>query len=240
MVIEIDKGKAPCLFVSLPILGMLLIHCGLLEELKEAGSTGPARWATEVAAVEYGEDAAFGQSDFPNVVLGPPSGGGTQQSSLDVLSLGDGGSITLGFGADHCVLDGQGHDLTVVENVFYIAGDRDNRFIETAKVAVSQDGEQFLEFPSSYDTELDLGDPLRYVGFAGVEPTLEGESPDTVGGDRFDLAQVGLAWARYVRITDTDGDPEDPGDKVGGGYGQAGFDLDAVGAIHLGSGGQCQ
>jgi hypothetical protein len=73
-----------------------------------------------------------------------------------------------------------------------------------------------------------------------VEPTLEGDTPDTVGGDRFDLAKVGLTWARYIVITDTAGNPKDPGDEIGGGYGQAGFDLDAVGAIHLGSGSQCQ
>ncbi|MBZ0147205.1 MAG: hypothetical protein K8F62_06630 [Pseudorhodoplanes sp.] len=50
-----------------------------------------------------------------------------------------------------------------------------------------------------------------------------------VGGDAFDLAEVGLSAAKYVRITDVDGDPEDPGDAFAGG-----FDLDAVAALHSG------
>jgi len=45
----------------------------------------------------------------------------------------------------------------------------------------------------------------------------------TAGGDAFDLADVGLAEARYVRITDR-------GD-LGGLAGV--FDLDAVGIVNL-------
>ncbi len=215
--------------------------CGLLEEDEEAmepaGESGG--WATEVADVTYGEDAGFGQGLMPGVVLGPPQGAGTYMGSLDVLSLGVGGSITLSFGPDACVLDGSGDDLVVLENVFYVAGDGTNRFIETARVAVSRNGTDFVEFPTEVDAALSPGDPNRYSGFAGVEAVLEGDTPATVGGDRFDLEKVGLPWIRFIRITDTAEDPWDAGDEFGTGYGKAGFDLDAVGAIHLGQGKEC-
>jgi hypothetical protein len=204
-------------------------------------------WAAEVVGVSYGEDAGFGRANFPQVVLGPPKGAGSSQGSLDVLSLGQGGTITVGFGPGRCILDAEGDDFTVLENVFFIAGDSQNRFIETAFVEVSQDGITFTRFPTWVDeskpcTREDAshcGDPARYRGFAGVELTLPGDSPAEVGGDRFDLARIGLGWARYVRITDTAGDPWDAGEAFGTGYGKAGFDLDAVGAIHRGEGEEC-
>jgi hypothetical protein len=63
----------------------------------------------------------------------------------------------------------------------------------------------------------------------GVDPLDAAVS----GGDPFDLAAVGLAWASHVRITDVAGAVSDPGDlpqfnvPPGGG-----FDLDAVAALH--------
>ena len=46
------------------------------------------------------------------------------------------------------------------------------------------------------------------------------------GGDSFDLADVGLGWARYVRI--------EAADHVNGPFGpdNAGFDLDAMVAVN--------
>jgi hypothetical protein len=177
---------------------------------------------------------------MPGVVLGPSSGTGTGAQSLDVVSLGSGGSITVGFAPDGCAVDLAGDDLAVLENAFYVAGEEDNRFVEAGRVEVSQDGIVFFEFPSSVDEARRLGDPLRYTGFAGVEPVYAGALPGEVGGDRFDLADMGLGWIRYVRITDVNGDPEDPGDVMSVGYGMNGFDLDAVGAIHFARGDACR
>jgi hypothetical protein len=243
----IAKPSRECGF-GIFLVGVLFFFlssaCGLLEEdVDSAESNGPVEstgWATSVVEVVYGEDASFGQGLMPDVVLGPPSGAGTMSGSLDVLTLGLGGTITLGFGQNACILDLEGDDLTVLENVFFVAGDGSDRFIETARVAVSQDGEEFYTFPTSVDDELPLGDPDRYQGFAGVEAVMPGDQPDEVGGDRFDLAEVGLEWVRYVRVTDTNQDPWDPGDEFGIGFGKAGFDLEAIGAIHLGRGGDCQ
>jgi len=234
--------RAGVLLWTLPALVMW--GCGALEQDK-AVDVNPAPacgvgWASRVLAVNYGEDATFGQSQMPGVVLGPSSGTGTGAQSLDVVSLGAGGSITVGFSTGCCALDGDGDDLAVMENVFFIAGDESNRFIEAARVAVSQDGIEFYEFPTSVDETLPLGDPQRYSGFAGVEPVYPGELPGGVGGDRFDLADVGLPWIRFVRITDANGAPEDPGDIMSMGYGMNGFDLDTVGAVHAGSGDECE
>ena len=44
-----------------------------------------------------------------------------------------------------------------------------------------------------------------------------------MGGDPFDLADVGLSEVRFIRITDLTGEGQSP---------IAGFDLDAVGLIN--------
>jgi len=242
-----SRGVFSGLTAGAILLALAASGCGMLEDDDEnpAGGGTPvdpaygAGWSVQVVQTSYGEDATFGQGSMPGVVLGPSSGTGTGTQSLDVVSLGSGGSITVGFGEDGCVVDLDGDDLVVLENPFYIAGEETNRFVEAGFVEVSQDGRQFFAFPWSADDSRLLGDPERYQGLAGVEPVLPGDDPDEVGGDRFDLSALGLAWIRYVRITDADGDPEDPGDIMSVGYGMNGFDLDAVGAIHFGQGEAC-
>ncbi|HEY3665920.1 MAG TPA: hypothetical protein VGL19_07975, partial [Polyangiaceae bacterium] len=61
------------------------------------GSACPSRFATSVVSFTAGPGPTFGQSALPGVVLGPPKGGGLNMGSLDVVTLGNGGSITLGF-----------------------------------------------------------------------------------------------------------------------------------------------
>jgi len=224
--------------------------CGMLEEdQKQAaandltGTGSQPGWAVEVVQAEVGDDGGFGAGGMPGVVLGPSNGAGDGTQGTDVLSLGQGGSITLSFGSGSCVLDQGGDDLVVMENVFFVGGDPANRFIETGRVALSQDGVNFVEFPASVNEALRPGDPNRYPGYAGLEAVYPASDPDEAGGDRFDLAGLtppGLTWARYLRITDTAGDPEDPGDLVGPGYGKSGFDLDAVAVLHIGQGEECE
>ena len=61
-----------------------------------------AVYASSVEALELGEGAGYNEDKLPDIVLGPPRGGGMLKGSLDVLSLGSGGEIVLGFG-DHGV-----------------------------------------------------------------------------------------------------------------------------------------
>ncbi|MCA9521516.1 MAG: hypothetical protein KC609_11110 [Myxococcales bacterium] len=184
--------------------------------------------------VTPGSGAGFGSVER---IYGPPSStssGGT----LDVLSLGNGGEIVIDLG-DRVLVDGPGSDFIVHENPFYAGGDPNNPYAEVAIVAVSQDGTTYFTFSFDYDPS---GKTVRerFVGFAGIDPA----------GDRFDLADVGLSWARFIRISDAgiqrDDSPtpairdnddqflDDPGNLCCGGTSQ-GFDLDAITLLHLGS-----
>ncbi|RDV38982.1 cell surface protein [Bradymonadaceae bacterium TMQ3] len=182
-------------------------------------------YASEVVSFTPGEGAGYGEQALPDVVLGPPQGKGELAASLDVLSLGDGGEIVLGFG-DRVIVDGPGADFVVFENPFYADGDPEQVFAELGEVSVSEDGETWVHF--ACDSTPDDAPP--YTGCAGWTPTQEYDalehptlSLDLTGGDGFDLADVGLSRARYVRIRDVWG--------VGASPGQ-GFDLDAVGILN--------
>src|ERR1700690_1444011 len=61
-----------------------------------AGATCPSRFATSVESFTAGPGPTTGQAELPDIVLGPPKGGGAGKGSLDVVTLGNGGSITLG------------------------------------------------------------------------------------------------------------------------------------------------
>jgi hypothetical protein len=179
-------------------------------------------YAREVVSLARGPNAGFGQAGYPQIVLGPPMGAGLQAGSLDVLSLGVGGSIVLGFG-DYDLVDGPGADLIVFENAFWPGGDSSQAFAEPAEVAVSSDGETWHVF--------DCNPSGSRRGCAGVAPVLSYDAlevypldPELTGGDRFDLEDLGLERARYVRITDL---------SASGDGNNAGFDLDAVGLVHF-------
>jgi hypothetical protein len=175
-----------------------------------------------VVSFTPGEGAGFGQSSMPGVVLGPPRGGGANAGSLDVVSLGRGGSIVLAF--ERAIVDGPGPDLIVYENAFVV--DERTAFREAGIVAASEDGETFVEWPCAADDEA-----ANFPGCAGVTPSLSSPAngvdptdPARAGGDAFDLADIGLAQARFVRITD--------GGHNRYGAPSGGFDLDAVAVVH--------
>ncbi|MBI4209053.1 MAG: hypothetical protein HY538_05025 [Deltaproteobacteria bacterium] len=204
-------------------------------------------FAVGVVSFVPGSNAGFGSDEFPEIVLGSPQGGGDGAGSTDVLSLGDEGEIVLDFG-DQVIVDKEGIDFTVFENPFFAGGNPDSIFVEAGIVSVSQDGVIWCAFPFDLDPTLSITNPARYQGFAGVQPVYADESgdpnpfdPSVSGGDSFDLASIGLSWARYLRITDpgfqktadADGDLiEDAGDHVMG-PGQGGFDLDAIAALYV-------
>lgn len=183
-------------------------------------------YASSVESFEAGPNAGFNQDKLPGIVLGPPLGKGTSSGSYDVLSLGAGGEIVLGFG-DLAIVDGPGPDLVVFENAFWPGGDASMVFAELGEVSVSEDGETWLTFACD-----SVGDGEgNFKGCAGVTPTLVYDAatlipldPTLSGGDAFDLADVGLTRARFVKIRDLETQPA--------GGNTTGFDLDAVGAIH--------
>lgn len=170
-------------------------------------------------------EATFGQNKLPGVVLGPPVGGGLKKGGMDVLALGCGGSVTLFMDAPG-IVDGPGADFIVFENAFESGM---ITFREPARVLVSADGVDWRSFPCDPAEE----EPL---GCAGVSPVLSAPDnevdptdPAVAGGDAFDLADVGLATARYVRLIDV-GLEHFPDETWCGGL-AGGFDLDAIAAV---------
>ena len=163
-----------------------------------------------------------GASFDPDPAIGPPTGGGLSQGSMDVVSLGTGGTLTVQM--DPAVVDGAGADLLVCENAFYVTGTLQS-FVEAAFVEVSSDGQHFARLSSNYtgpDSPLPIFTgihPARYRGFAGVMPVMahppEVDPLDVTaaGGDLFDLHELvadplvqadllDLDDIRFVRIVD--------------------------------------
>lgn len=184
----------------------------------------PGPYASEVVDFSPGPGAGYGQSRLPGVVLGPPVAVSTSQGSADVLSLGRGGEIVLGF-SGRAIADGPGADFIVFENAFLIGGVAGAVFSEPGEVSVSADGLDWRVFPCAPEGS----DPG--AGCAGWTPTEPFDAasmgpldPALTGGDAFDLADAGLGIARFVRIRDVGTDDAAP---------SAGFDLDAVGVVHF-------
>ena len=175
-------------------------------------------FADAVISFSPGEGAGYGQDSYPTVVLGSPEAPGTGGGSLDVLSLGKQGEIVLAF-TDYGLVDGEGPDLLVFENPF-------TGWYEPGRVAVSDDGINWMEWPCDPADASGVypgcaGVALVYANSSnGIDPT----DPATAGGDAFDLADLGITQARYVRIQD--GGLADYSGNSGG------FDLDALAVIH--------
>lgn len=184
-----------------------------------ASALAQSRFATSVA--NYTPGTGTGAFADPSKLLGGPQGGGFDQGSFDVCTLGVGGSATLAF--DVVIADGPGADLSVFENALTFAG---AVFSEVAWVEVSTDGVNFARFPNRYAGP-STGLPGftapwgTYSGLTGGAPTLANVATNSIdplnpvvsGGEAFDLADlqldplvqngtVNLAQVNFVRIVD--------------------------------------
>jgi hypothetical protein len=170
-----------------------------------------------------------------------------------VVSLGDGGSITLGF--DYAIANGVGPDFCVFENGFGV-GER--VFGELAYVEVSSNGTDFFRFPSVSLTPADPAAGDQVPTFGTIDPTdvhnLAGKH-GAMTGTPFDLAELAgispllnVNRVTCVRITDVVGRIDTAGgyvpalDSLGNAindpyptpFTSGGFDLDAVGVLQMG------
>jgi hypothetical protein len=197
------------------------------------------RFVTGVVSFQPGTCAGFGASSLPQVVEGPPVGGGSDHGSTDVVSLGGGGSIVVSF-APNAIVDGPGPDFIVFENPFWVSGNPDDVFAEPGEVSVSDDGVAWQTFPCNPTI-----DPNSAHG-TGVSPPygqcagwhavysspgngISPADPSVAGGDAFDLADLGVTHARYVRIVDRTLEAcPDSGARPD----NNGFDLDAVSIVN--------
>ena len=188
-------------------------------------------WAN--AFLNYFPDPNVSQTfKTPEGALGPADATRFHNSNTTtIVTLGDGGSITLSFATS--ILDTDGFDLVVFENGISTTAGRG--FFELAFVEVSTDGIVFLRFPARSTTPT----PTSPYLFLELDPTnldgLAGKYPATYGTP-FDFAWLGLTSVSHVRIVDIlgngatlDADGKqlfDPHPTSG----SAGFDLDAVAA----------
>lgn len=175
----------------------------------------------------------------------------TPSDPYEVVSLGNAGSITVGFAKP--IVAGNGPDFAVFTNKFKIAdGVPNDYFLELAYVAVSSDGVNFFTFPSVSVTPT----ATQVGGFSALDPTniydLAGK--DIAGyGTPFSLKELAgvsplldLNHIVAVRITDVIGniDPnhaavsrDSKGNIINAPYptpyASSGFSLDAVAVLNV-------
>lgn len=187
-------------------------------------------WADAVAEVSLGAGVVDPWRDA-TAALGPADG------TMGVVSLGEGGTITLTFARPFG--DGPGPDLAVFENGF------SDDFLELAWVEVSSDGTHFERFDSAYLGEEPLGayDPQpaeQLSGLAGKYRQRFG-TPFDLADLRFRAAvrdgTLDLRRVTHVRVVDIVGDGS-ARDSFGRTIWDpfptresAGFDLDAVAVL---------
>jgi hypothetical protein len=166
--------------------------------------------------------------------------GPAEGSSVDVVSLGDGGMATLTFAQP--ITNGPGPDFAVFENAL------DNTFLELGFVEVSSDGVHFFRFPAHSEVQTATqvssfgATDCRYVN------NLAGKYRQGFGTP-FDLsdlpvdALLNLDAITHVRVLDVIGAVEEEfgthdsqgnmvNDPFPTAFASGGFDLDAVGVIH--------
>lgn len=186
-------------------------------------------WAKRHSEVVYGSDVDMTWRT-PEKAYGPATG-----QAMDIVCLGNGGSITLTF--EHPIRDGAGADFAVFENSF------SNGFLELAFVEVSSDGVHFVRFPSVSLTSSAVGpfattmDPTNLSGLAGKYRAGFGTPFDLSNlPDDPLLDRENVLFVRIVDLVgggsakDSSGRPiYDPTPVIGSG----GFDLEAVGVFHF-------
>ena len=193
---------------------------GLVDAPIEVIPDGTDIFADAIVSFLPGPDAGHGSEALPDIVLGSPEGSEGAAGSLDVLSLGESGEIILEM-TDLGIVDGPGADLLVFENPF-------RGWFEAGVVAVSEDGILWHEWACDATNVADAypgcaGTATVYLNStSGIDPT----DPEAAGGDAFDLADLGLERARFVRIRDTGENDHGYGGTSGG------FDLDAIAAAN--------
>jgi len=199
-----------------------------------------SRFVTSVVSFAPTDCAGFGVASMPGIVEGPPVGGGTTHGSIDVVSLGSGGSIVVSF-APNAIVDGPGPDFIVFENPFWIAGSSSEVYAEPGEVSVSDDGVTWTTFACTPVVDPQVTDGTGtgppygacagwHVVYSTPQDGVSPLDPAVAGGDAFDLADIGVTHARFVRIVDRTSEtcPEAGAQKPT----TNGFDLDAVAIVN--------
>jgi len=212
-------------YILLVILGITFINNNLFSQMVKGQGIDTVYSFKPGTGQNGGQDP----QDYPKNIFGFPDSTAREDFQASdpsqILSIGMGGEIIVGF-KNLEIVDGPGPDFTVFENAFLNPVTK-RIFAEPAKIAVSDDGIHFVEFPF---------DSLTLKGCAGVTPTygnMNPLNPKESGGDKFDLSDIGLSKISYIKITDICqmilDNPKHPYyDPI-----ITGFDLDAVFGLHL-------
>ncbi len=195
-------------------------------------------WAIDCALVRGPKDIAKPDSGLAEFGI---AGDGTGLPGQGIVSLGDGGTATLRFSG--YVYDGAGPDFAIFENSF------SDDFLELGFVEVSSDGQNFYRFESVSLTQ----DTAQVNGFGSLDATdihnLAGKYRADYGTP-FDLEEMAgvpgldIDSITHIRIIDVigtidtsyasrDGAGRIINDPYPTNFESGGFDLDAVGVIHL-------
>jgi len=199
-------------------------------------------WASQCQLLRGWQDIA--NKSLGKTTVGDPSKAIGKAGSA-VVSLGDSGVAILQF--DGYIYDGVGPDFAVFENAFKDRNGGD--FLELAFVEVSSDGENYFRFPAH-----SLTDTTKAVGsFGSIDPT---EINNLAGkyyanyGTPFDLAELkgipelNIQRITHVKLVDVVGTLNESfatkdtanrtiNDPYPTAFPSGGFDLDAIGVIHL-------
>lgn len=198
-----------------------------------AESVAIVAWASVVENYTAGGGVIEEWRDSSNA-LGPAEG-----NSFDIVSLGEGGTLTVGF--EQPISDGLGADFVLFENSF------SDTFLEFAFVEISSDGETFVRFDSASQTRDAVGqfggvDP-EHIGALGGKYRQGWGTPYDLGALRqrreVVTGELELMAIRYVRLVDVVGDG-----TVFDSFGRpiydptptaesTGFDVDAIGVLHV-------
>ena len=199
-------------------------------------------WATTVQDLTRGPlNIANPGGGLASFGSGASALGPTGIDTTAVVSLGDGGHITLGFAQP--ITDGPGYDFAVFENGL------SDTFLELGFVEVSSDGNNFFRFPS-----ISLTPTATQVGsFGALDPTNLNDIAGKyrVGfGTPFDLQELSgvsplldINDVKFVKIVDVVGSinplfatldsANNPvNDPYPTAFASGGFDLDGVGVIN--------
>ena len=195
-------------------------------------------WATGCTLVLGSQNLSDPNAPVVNYGTANEAIGAASASTMDVVSLGDGGSATLTF--EKPIKNGDGYDFAVFENSF------NDYFLELAFVEVSSDGQRFVRFPATSLTQtaqqvVSSVDPTYINNLAGKYRVGFGTPFDL--NELRDSTGIDINNITHVRIVDVVGsiDPElgtydafghivnDPFPTVS--Y-SAGFDLDGIAVLN--------
>ncbi len=219
-IVAIGTGTTTVSFISNNATSTITVYVTPIENIHP--------FPSQIYSVSYGDNSGFGQKQLPDNIFSAPKGNGHAAGSVDVLSLGNNGTITLSFD-DIYIVDGIGNDFTVFENAFGSQIGETVSYTEPAQVSIYDNyNSQWKSYMCS------LQDETTLEQCAGILPVFSNsemnkipyQNRDFSGGDSFDLHDLKVFYSDMIQMNDLGMN------RLPHGSNNAGFDLDALAAIN--------